>query len=104
MPEQSRDSRGPMAGRPSIREFQKSHAVRPGPAITPTPVMATRRILLCRGRPRRLGGEQSLDAFPHLTNVADSLYFFVRDTDIEFIFESEKDLDRIHRVDAQFFK
>jgi len=51
-----------------------------------------------------LGGDQPFHALAHLADIADAPYFFIRDTDVEFVFQSEQDLDGVHGIDSQLLK
>ena len=50
------------------------------------------------------GGDQFLHSGAHVADVAHAAHFVVGNADIELVFESEQDLDGIHRIDSQLLE
>jgi uncharacterized protein related to proFAR isomerase len=66
--------------------------------------MATRRITGPWASPPTLAASSLSTPSTIWRTLRDRLHFFVWDADVEFIFEGEKNLDRIHGIDAQLFE
>src|SRR6516225_8636690 len=102
----------PIPDFPSKTAAANSETSRPSAEIAPMPVIATRRILLASGSVSRaesrtrpgLSRYKPGHALDHLPHSAHFAHLVIRDIDIEFVFEREQDLDRVHGIDIQLLE